>query len=605
MTILNFKSKYLLFAFLLCSSVLWFGCPQPIDNDTPSTPKINTSFFGRIIDENGMGINSASVNVGNTTVTTNEHGVFKIANVSVNKNHTTVLVKKAGFFDGYRTIVAIENSSNSIEIMLIPKVLSGSFAATNGGIVNIGNDVSLSFTPNSIKTEGGSDYNGTVKIFASYLTPNDNNLLKKMPGDLVGEKTDGKEYILKTYGMVNVELYDDSGNKLNLKQGTNATISMNVPNNLSNAPSTIPLWYFNTETGIWKEEGTASQTNGKYVGQVSHFSWWNLDDPINGIRQVCFKLVTPNGQALGNFDFILKAEYANGESILRESRTDYDGNTCGNVPKNTIVRILLKNDCGLFLEIGTIPAGVIDNQDLGNIIVQYTNSNITTASGLLKTCNGNAVTDGYIIYYYNGNRHVVNVDNNGRYIISVDICYSNVNLSINAYDHTNNKFGFLNYTISASNTNIQDITVCEDRNDEYVNGTTCEPYTGNGSHTTNTYISNSGANVIVRPVSGGEELDVTSSDFHFKVVIPFDEINTGQIYEHNYMGTTAALRNFETSCLAFICDFSTGQGGGQFTNYAFQSGEYFIGEVSGGNNDVFINGLNPLEAFIKFKVKRP
>jgi len=59
-----------------------------------------------------------------------------------------------------------------------------------------------------------------------------------------------------------------------------ATITMPLSGLLSAAPPTsIPLWYFNESNGLWKQDGTATKTGNTYVGEVSHFSWWNCDLP--------------------------------------------------------------------------------------------------------------------------------------------------------------------------------------------------------------------------------------------------------------------------------------------------------------------------------------
>ena len=46
----------------------------------------------------------------------------------------------------------------------------------------------------------------------------------------------------------------------------------------------IPLWSFDTETGLWIEEGTViiGSRSGKDRGRadLEHFSWWNIDQPI-------------------------------------------------------------------------------------------------------------------------------------------------------------------------------------------------------------------------------------------------------------------------------------------------------------------------------------
>jgi len=68
---------------------------------------------------------------------------------------------------------------------------------------------------------------------------------------------------------------------------------------LSFAPNTIPLWYLDETTGLWKEEGMATKTGSSYVGTVQHFSTWNCDysgpkATISGIAVDCNGGPLPN-----------------------------------------------------------------------------------------------------------------------------------------------------------------------------------------------------------------------------------------------------------------------------------------------------------------------
>jgi hypothetical protein len=46
------------------------------------------------------------------------------------------------------------------------------------------------------------------------------------------------------------------GEKVELAEGLPATLTFAVPASMKDqAPATIPLWYFDEDEGIWKEEG--------------------------------------------------------------------------------------------------------------------------------------------------------------------------------------------------------------------------------------------------------------------------------------------------------------------------------------------------------------
>ena len=58
------------------------------------------------------------------------------------------------------------------------------------------------------------------------------------------------------------------------------------------------VWGFLERMGV--EEGFATKTGSNYVGEVSHFSWWNCDVPIN-LVDFCLTVVNkPNNHTLPN-----------------------------------------------------------------------------------------------------------------------------------------------------------------------------------------------------------------------------------------------------------------------------------------------------------------
>jgi uncharacterized protein YfaP (DUF2135 family) len=60
--------------------------------------------------------------------------------------------------------------------------------------------------------------------------------------------------------------------------GISIGLTMPVPASMqAEAPPTIPLWYFDEDTGRWFEESSANYTAAGYVGNVSHLSIWNCD----------------------------------------------------------------------------------------------------------------------------------------------------------------------------------------------------------------------------------------------------------------------------------------------------------------------------------------
>jgi hypothetical protein len=93
----------------------------------------------------------------------------------------------------------------------------------------------------------------------------------------------GSTTMFESYGFINASFYDadNPAVKLQVASGKTVTMSAPIPYGLQeNAPETIPLWYYDEEDGLWREEGSATKQGDSYVGSVSHFTFWNFDHPV-------------------------------------------------------------------------------------------------------------------------------------------------------------------------------------------------------------------------------------------------------------------------------------------------------------------------------------
>jgi len=89
--------------------------------------------------------------------------------------------------------------------------------------------------------------------------------------DTTSETTSGAKSVdLVSYGFKVVDLEDTSSEiTLTFDTATEATAE------------NIPLWYYDYVQGSWIEEGSAiRQSNGTYVGTVSHAGTWSLGQPV-------------------------------------------------------------------------------------------------------------------------------------------------------------------------------------------------------------------------------------------------------------------------------------------------------------------------------------
>lgn len=281
MKTLHQKSKTCLLIIVTLIGIVW-GCKKTERLAIPPPPAITVtaSVAGNVSDLNNAPVSGALVAAGASTTTTDANGQFTLRDIQLYKDAGFVKVTKAGYFTGSRTFLVNGNTTNNIKIQLIPKTISGTITSSSGGNVDVTGGVKINFTAGSfVNAAGNTAYTGDVAVAGYYLNPADANFREYMPGDLRGVSTTNKEGILKSFGMLSVEMNETGGQKLQLAEGKTATISIPIPSALqAAAPATISLWYFDETKGIWNEEGTATKLSTNYVGIVSHFSFWNAGE---------------------------------------------------------------------------------------------------------------------------------------------------------------------------------------------------------------------------------------------------------------------------------------------------------------------------------------
>ena len=272
-------------------AVIANSCVDSNTNRPEEAPHTSTPISGKIYDENGNVLNGATVLSGDNQATTDSSGQFNINVDTIIGNRYVLRIKKDGYFD--RIYSKMVSDTMGYPIQLIKKepskfVTLKKFNANEGVIIKV-NGATVTIPESSLAKSDGSEYNGTVDISVVYLSPTESPAMEPlMPGaDLMAIANDGDTVPLISYGMVNVEMSDEDGNPLQLKDGCEAYLKYPAPEGFT-VHDTIPLWYFNEENGLWVEDGYSVKHDDEYVGSVKHFTWWNCDIKLsNGAKIRC------------------------------------------------------------------------------------------------------------------------------------------------------------------------------------------------------------------------------------------------------------------------------------------------------------------------------
>lgn len=417
--------------------LLIIGCQRDIDNPLGNNGNNShaniwktAGVTGQVIEANGKPVDGAEVKFGNSTTQTDINGYFSFANVSFSTGEAFVTVKKQGFFTGSRTFYPRQGGSNNyVKIRLLPRLKVGSIDAGSGGEVELRNGMTIELPANGIATAGGGSYSGDVEVSTAYLDPTASDINERMPGDLRGIVTGNNQVILKSFGMVAVELNSPSGQPLNIKPGSAATLTFPIPASLSGtAPATIPLWYFDETTGLWKAEGLATKQGDQYVGQVSHFSFWNVDVPCQFIK-LSVKIVSPANEPVAGAKVRITS-LADGTSAY--DFTDNTGYVEGAVPKGLQLKLEVFDNCNNVVVTQTIGPFNTDT-DLGSIQIT-TNVGLQTITGTVKNCAGNPLASGTVMVKLSNNQAEFTTVQNGAFSITFLTCSGATSAGLIAID---------------------------------------------------------------------------------------------------------------------------------------------------------------------------
>jgi hypothetical protein len=433
-----FQNKFTRAVIPAIAILFFFSCQKDLDFVVPDhqlpdfVTKVTSSVSGFVTDENNLAVLGADVVAGGVHATTDKYGYFEISNVQVVKNAAVVTVSNPGYFKGIKTYIATENKAAFFRIKLIPKTTAGTINAASGGNVTLSNGMIVALPANAVvNASSNAAYTGTVNVAAHWIDPTAADLTETMPGDLRGVSTDGSLKLLTTYGMAAVELTGSGGELLQIASGKKATLTMTIPASImATAPATIPLWSFDETNGLWKQEGQATKTGNTYVGEVSHFSFWNCDVPNSYVQFNC----TVKDQAGNPIPYATVKITVVGTNNAGYGWTDSSGYTSGAIPDNAqlLLEVFLYYNCNTPVYTQNFATTNV-NISLGVISVP-TSTNVATVSGTVTDCAFNPVTNGRIIiqdgYYYS----IYPVSNTGTFSFSRLLCNNSSTVTVIAED---------------------------------------------------------------------------------------------------------------------------------------------------------------------------
>jgi len=441
-----------------------------IINQPPSPSVVyQIDLIGSVVDQNGNALSNVQVSSGSNFVTTDVNGLFKINELIVDGiSGSYVSADAEGYFSGGYRIYAQGTHSRQTKITLIQKELSGYVNSTKDETIALQDGLKIDFPANSF-TLDGSDYQGLVSIYAYHLDPSEEGYLDRSPGDLSGTDEFNNNYVLESFGMIAVEMESGDGQKVQLKEGMPATITVPVdPSLLGDAPIELPLWHFDEDRHKWVKEGMAELIDGSYVGQVPHFSWWNCDDFFDSAG-LCVSIIDNrfNGSMQG-----LTVEITSQSQGTSTGVTDTEGNVNGLIPANEVLDVTVYDICGNIVYSGSIGpfTGDVNKEE---IYVTLTTLELHQFTGTVYDCEAmNGLESAIVGIEIGGFNYYAETNDDGYYEYFVLSCGASEDYQVTAFSIIDGSSGFVQ-TSGLSVTgepNVVDINLCNESPFIVVNG---------------------------------------------------------------------------------------------------------------------------------------
>ncbi len=396
------KNRYrsLVSISLLLMFVLFgtFACDK--DKPTSTTPTTPSGYItGTVFGQGKVLISGVTVKVGSLSTITDSYGMYLLSGVPLGAN-VKVDFEKTGMVAVQKTTVVENGKTATLDCTMFSPVTAIIASNTASAIYDGGAEVQL--PADAFVDENGNPFTGSVKTELKYFDPTNSDCLNAFPGTFTGLLADGvTETAFESYGFLSARFFDaaKTDSELNLASGKTATLKAPIPWTLqSNAPATIPMWYYDEAAGMWKEQGSATKINGYYEGSVSHFTYWNFDQPITVTNEAILEGYVKWTDADG--DPVVSAQLvATGVDYSGYTRvyTNNEGFFSINVKANAQVRLrayLGQNSTSANSTIITTPAG---GETLGNNNLFMTDDSFILNGRILNSDNTPlAASYGYI-----------------------------------------------------------------------------------------------------------------------------------------------------------------------------------------------------------------
>jgi len=345
------------------------------DGDDDDEPK-NTAVINGSVTGSG-GIADVTVSAGGRSATTDLNGFYKLTEVPVPSDGLLVLTyEKDGYATFQRTVPVAANKTFSVTARLLQHHYSEQVDAANEQNLDVEDPNNPGGDPLAqLSFPAGSLGSGNVTVNVAVGDPTTEEGRPTFPGDYMAATTQGGDADTPLESVVFTEITVNDANGDEITQVTEpVTVTMRLPDSLQTVYSAgdfIEWWSYDEINAVWIREDADPATTealddalvidqaGVLYAQakVTHFTWWNVDKPMDQHACLCAIVVDENDLPTAGVQMIAEGITYNGRS--RPVSTGADGKGCVTVKRSTET---VTEQIRLFVELGNVqfPYNVTD-----------------------------------------------------------------------------------------------------------------------------------------------------------------------------------------------------------------------------------------------------
>jgi len=322
-------------------------------SDDATQPQVDTNKYGiisgKVFDINGYALKDVTVKIKDKTTKTNEQGWFYLDKVVVEAGESVVTFEKnadstnfTAYLPTLKQVRVLENTDTHLPDTKLLTAITRDFNSTAAQVINLNVGSmevgTVDIDADVFVTSSGSRYSGNVHVEVNGYLPTNPNFYDVFPGGFNGQDSSGTGVQLISLGYMTINATDGSRNKLQIAPGKTIGLKLKATAKFRDL-DTVPMWYLDETTGIWKEDGLATRTTDNYFAtEVPHLSSWNWDIVVNQ-NDICIisgKVVKDDNTVVPNA--IVRAEGVT-QFYYDQTYTDANGNYSMRALKNSTISL--------------------------------------------------------------------------------------------------------------------------------------------------------------------------------------------------------------------------------------------------------------------------